>query len=132
MIKRIMASMGGPDQPRWIERDGPRLVLAAIMLVFVIATSLSDGKLLPDFSARQAPAVSSGSSADSIRTGSILVTSADGNTCEYREIDNGTWRIRSVGRVACDDAVKRQAERNGNYTPQTRLEAIRDGFYSKR
>jgi hypothetical protein len=134
MMKRIMAiiGIGRSDQPRWIERDGPRLVLAAIMLVFVIATSLSDGKLLPDFSARQAPAVSSGTSADSIRTGSILVTSADGNTCEYREIDNSTWRIRSVGRVACDDAVKRQAERNGNYTPQTRLEAIRDGFYSKR
>lgn len=117
---------------RFTEQDKRLAVLAAIMLVFVIATSLSDGRLLPDFSARQAPAVSSADQADNLRTGSILITSADGNTCEYREINNETWRIRSSGRVPCDEALKRQAERNGLYTPQTRLEAIRDGFVSKR
>jgi hypothetical protein len=129
MLKRLLGLGGPSDQPRWLERDGPRAVLAAIMLIFVIATSLSDGRLLPDFSARQAPLTSE--AVDDLRTGSILVTSADGN-CEYRVIDNETWRIRTVGRVACDDALKRQAERNGTYTPQSRLEAIRDGFVSKR
>jgi hypothetical protein len=129
MLRRV----GTSDQPHWLERDGPRAVLAAILLVFVIATSLSDGKLLPDFSARHAPAPStSPEPSDDLRTGSILITSADGSSCEYRMIDNKTWRIRTVGRVACDDAVKRQAERNGAYTPQSRLEAIRDGFVSKR
>jgi hypothetical protein len=131
MMRRLLDLIGPSDQPRWLERDGPRAVLAAILLIFVIATSLSDGRLLPDFSARNAPRASP-EPADDLRTGSILVTSADGNSCEYRVIDNDTWRIRSVGRVACDDAVKRQAERNGLYTPQSRIEAIRDGFVSKR
>jgi hypothetical protein len=133
MMKRILDRIGSSDQSGWLERDGPRAVLAAILLIFVIATSLSDGRLLPDFSARQVPApLASSEPAEDLRTGSILVTSADGSSCEYRVIDNETWRIRTVGRVACDDAVKRQAERNGAYTPQSRLEAIRDGFVSKR
>ena len=129
MTKRIRAS----DRHRWTERDGRLAVLAAIMLVFVIAASLSDGRLLPDFSAWRAPATRAGpNSADTLRTGSFLITPTHGNVCEHRIIDNETWRIHSGGRVACDDALKWQAERNGTYTPQTRLEAIRDGFYSKR
>ncbi len=128
-----MKGIGTPNQRGWLERDGPRVVLAAILLIFVIATSLSDGRLLPDFSARQAAGQrASPEPAEDLRTGSILVTSPDGSNCEYRVIDNETWRIRTVGRVACDDAVKRQAARNGTYTPQSRLEAIRDGFVSKR
>ena len=129
MAKRIKAT----NRHRWTERDGRLAVLAAIMLVFVVAASLSDGRLLPDFSAWRAPvARTSPDPADTLRTGSILITPAQGNICEHRIIDNATWRIHSGGQVACDDALKWQAERNGTYTPQTRLGAIRDGFYSKR
>lgn len=118
---------------RFTERDGRLAVLAAILLIFVVAASLSDGRLLPDFSAKQSVATRAKSeAADTLRTGSILITPAQGNICEHRFIDNATWRIHSGGRVACDEALKWQAERNGTYTPQTRLEAIRDGFYSKR
>jgi hypothetical protein len=129
MAKRIRAS----DRHRWTERDGRLAVLAAILLVFVAAASLSDGRLLSDFSAWHAPATRAGPDpADTLRTGSILITPAQGNICEHRIIDNETWRIRPGGHIACDDALKWQAERNGAYTPQTRLEAIRDGFFSKR
>lgn len=129
MTKRISTS----DRQRWLERDGPRAVLAAVLLIFVVATSLSDGKLLPDFSSRPTPvARTSPEPVEDLRTGSILITSADGNVCEQRVIDNETWRIRSAGRVACDAALRSRAERDGAYTPQSRLEAIRDGFVSKR
>ena len=122
-----------PGWLRFTERDGRLAVLTAILLIFVVAASLSDGRLLPDFSALQSSATrAKPAPADALRTGSILITPAQGNVCEHRFIDNKTWRIHSGGRVACDDALKWQAERNGTYTPQTRLEAIRDGFYSKR
>ena len=51
MAKRIRST----DDHRLAARDGRRAVLAAMLLVFVVATSLSDGKLVPDFTPREAP-----------------------------------------------------------------------------
>lgn len=128
MAKRIRTS----NQHLWIARDGPRVVLAAMMLIFVAATSLSDGKLFPDFLTERARVAHSNSEqGDDLRTGSILITPAFGNICEHRVIDNETWRIRRNGSVACDAAGTWQPGRTGAYTPQQRLEAIRDGFVSK-
>lgn len=111
-------------------RDGRRAVLAAMMLVFVVATSLSDGKLLPTFAPDRTPA---GNQADDdLRTGSILITPPDGNVCEHRLIDNETWRIRPNGTVECDAAVTWHAQRNGELSPLSRIEIIREGFVSKR
>ncbi|MGE3990925.1 hypothetical protein [Pseudorhodoplanes sp.] len=118
----------------WAARDGRRAVLAAIMLIFVIATSLSDGRLLPDFAPDAPPASQAGfeTSDDDLRTGSILITPPDGNVCEHRLIDNQTWRIRPNGTVQCDAAVTWHHRDGTAYTAQTRIEAIRDGFVAKR
>lgn len=116
-------------------RDGRRVVLAALMLIFVGAASLSDGKLVPSFAPDRPPvAAAFGSAADddNLRTGSILITPAQGNVCEHRLIDNETWRIRPNGTVQCDAAVTLQVQRSGEYSSLSRIEAIRDGFVTKR
>ena len=114
-------------------RDGRRAVLAAILLAFVAATSLSDGKLIPDFVTGDRPIVAiSQPHGDDLRTGSILITPRDGNICELRLIDNETWRIHSGGQIECDEAVAWNSQRSDVYTAQSRIEAVRDGFVSKR
>ena len=131
MTKRIRSA----EHHRWAVRDGRRAVLAVLMLAFVAATSFSDGKLLPDFMTRDAPAVIRAGlerPVDDFRTGTILVTPKDGNICEQRSIDNETWRIRSSGTVPCEAAVTWQPQRNDSHTSHSRLEAIRNGFVTKR
>lgn len=124
------------DQHLWAARDGRRAVLAALLLIFVAATSLTDGKLLPSFAPDGPPPESRASHEpsddDNLRTGSILITPADGNICEHRLIDNETWHVRANGTVRCDAAVMWRTYGSGAYTPQSRLEAIRDGFVAKR
>jgi hypothetical protein len=118
----------------WMARDGQRAVLAALLMVFVAAASLSDGKLIPDFGSGVAPepTVADRSAADDdLKTGSILITPSEGNICEHRLIDNETWRIRSNGVIACDEAVSWAAQQ-ANRNPSARIEAIRDGFFQKR
>lgn len=116
-------------------RDGPRAVLAVLMLIFVAAASVSDGKLIPDFArdgTRTAPQAGDETDDDNLRTGSILITPADGNICEHRLIDNDTWRIRPNGSIPCDEAVTLGLYGDGQHTAQSRIEAIREGFVSKR
>jgi hypothetical protein len=130
MAKRIRSSR----HHAWAVRDGRRAVLAALLLIFVAAATLSDGKLIPDFlTGKHSGAKTTDRNPDlDLRTGSILITPTDGNICEHRIIDNETWRIRSNGTVLCDAAVSWRPERDGTHTPRSRLEAIRDGFVSKR
>lgn len=120
----------------WAARDGRRAVLAAIMLILVAAMSLSDGKFIPTFAPDSPPtearADNERSDDDDLRTGSIIITPADGNICEHRLIDNETWHVRPNGTVRCDAAVTWRTHGSGAYTPQSRLEAIRDGFVAKR
>jgi hypothetical protein len=131
MAKRIRSST---HHHLWAARDGRRAVLAALMLIFVGAASLSDGKLIPSFLTGEARSVAQPDPQpdDDLRTGSILITPKDGNICEHRLIDNETWRIRLNGTIVCDAAVSWQPHQNGTYTSQSRLDAIRDGFVSKR
>jgi hypothetical protein len=130
VVKRIRST----EHHRWAARDGRRAVLAGLLLVFVGAASLSDGKLLPDFTPREAPAARADlqPEEDDLRTGSILITPPNGNICEYRLIDNETWRIRANGTVQCDAAVTWHPKRGGEHTSTSRIEAIRDGFVFKR
>jgi hypothetical protein len=119
----------------WAARDGRRAVFAAVMLVFVVAMSLTDGRLIPDFAPRETPVAAVAGTQqgdDDLRTGSILITPLDGNICEHRLIDNETWRIHTNGKIQCDGAVTWRPEREGQYTATSRIEAIRDGFVSKR
>lgn len=117
-------------------RDGVYAVLATPMLIFVAAASYSDGKLIPDFVRKNRPAADraqhDSDKNDKLRSGSVLITSRDGNVCERREIDNATWRVRPAGRVECDEAVTWHPRGDDVYTAQSRIEAIRDGFVSKR
>lgn len=116
------------------QRDGRRAVLAALLLLFVIAASLSDGKLLPTFHptlandgiARAEPGD------DDLKTGSILLVPTYGNVCEHRLIDNATWRIRGNGTVACDNAVSWNSGQPERFTSETRIDAIRHGFFPKK
>lgn len=123
------------EQEQRAARDARRAVLAAVMLVFVIATSLSDGGLVPNADPNGAPPrtrAAEGSHEGDLRTGLILITPAFGNICEHRLIDNETWRVRPNGTIQCDAAVAWHRQRNGEHTSQSRIEAIRDGFVSKR
>lgn len=70
---------------------------------------------------------------DDLRTGSILFLPEQGNVCRKRIIDNATWRIRDAGAVICDEAVSWNANSAGNrISPIARIEAIRDGFHTKK
>jgi hypothetical protein len=130
MMAKRSRSMPNDDSSA---RDWRRAVLAAMLLAFVAVTSLSDGKLIPDFITGGRPIVAiSEPHGDDLRTGSILITPRDGNICELRLIDNETWRIHSAGRIECDEAVAWNSQRGDVYTPQSRIEAVRDGFVSRR
>jgi hypothetical protein len=123
------------EHHRWVARDGAYAVLAVLMLIFVAAASLSDGKLLPDLSRMKlppGPQASDETHDDGLRTGSIFITPPDGNICEHRLIDNETWLIRPNGTIECDAAVTLRMHPDGAFTWQSRIEAIRDGFVSKR
>lgn len=120
------------EHDRWAARDGRRAVLAAMLLIFVAATSFSDGRLLPDFNNGSASLGMKSAPDDDLRTGSILITPPVGNICERRLIDNVTWRIHPDGPVKCDAAVAWRAHSSGEYTSQSRLEVIREGFVSRR
>ena len=117
--------------------DGYRAVLAALLLLFVLAATFSDGRLVPSFTgpsgqmqALQGPG-NNAESDDELRTGSILIVPPQGNVCRQKLIDNATWQIRDNGFVLCDDAVSWHSER-GTGQAGVRIEAIRDGFFPKR
>lgn len=111
--------------------DGPHLVLALVLLIFVVAASLSDGRLLPDFASSSKPGQTV-SGDDRLVTGSILIAPPEGNVCEHRLIDNRSWHIRPAGFVACDEAVSWTAQQRNGASAVTRIEAIREGFHPKR
>jgi hypothetical protein len=117
--------------------DGYRAVLAALLLLFVLAATFSDGRLFPSLTgmARQSQdaeaQVNDAESDDELRTGSILIVPAQGNVCRQKLIDNATWHIRDNGFVLCDDAVSWRSDRGAGRSG-ARIEAIRDGFFPKR
>src|SRR5690349_514461 len=95
----------------WVARDAQQAVLAALLIVFVAAASLSDGKIIPDFFGGAGNTKGVGPVPDDeLKTGSIYITSPDGSLCEHRLIDNATWRIRPNGYVACDEAIAGAAQ----------------------
>jgi hypothetical protein len=129
-----MAKFRKPKGDRdWVARDSQMAVLAAVLIVFVVAGSLSDGRIIPDFSsARPASKTVAAVPDDDLKTGSIYITPPDGNICEHRLIDNATWRIYPGGQVSCDEVVSRATQQEGDHNSAQRIEAIRDGFFQKR
>lgn len=129
-----MAKFRKPKGDRdWVARDSQMAVLAAILIVFVVAGSLSDGRIIPDFSgARSASKTVATDPDDDLNTGLIYITPPDGNICERRLIDNATWRIYPSGHVNCDEVASRAAQQEGDRNSALRIEAIRDGFFQKR
>ena len=113
-------------------RDWTRAALAFMMLVFVFALSLSDGRILPAFltadNHSSTPPIEVRASA--LAKGSIYITSPDSPICEYRQIDNNTWRIRGGGSVLCDQAEALSLQQPRNTMP-ARIDAIRDSFFPR-
>jgi hypothetical protein len=113
--------------------DGPWLVLAVLLLIFVFAATASENRIFTrTVPVSSAPVANpSKTTADDLKTGSIFLLPMDGNVCEHRVIDNSSWRIYPGGLVACEEAVALVARPSGP-TFATRIEAIRDGFNPKR
>ncbi len=67
--------------------------------------------------------------AGELQSGAILFVPIEGNICRRRMIDNGTWRIRDDGYVACDEAVSwNSGAQSQKYFVAVRVDAIRAGF----
>jgi hypothetical protein len=118
-------------------RDWRRAVLAFLMLVFVFALSLSDGHIFPDFLTRYTAEAKPQASPVETRTstlakGSIYIASPDAQTCEHRQIDNSTWRIRSAGMVSCEQTGSFSSEQPERNAMPARLDAIRDSFLRRK
>ena len=113
-------------------RDFHRAILAGLLLIFVSALSIYDGRLFPAFKPRTTTYQPGDLTDHALRTGSILIVPRSGNQCRQRLIDNLTWIIRDNGCVHCDEAVTRSIAQSGLETSSQRLDAIRDGFTRKR
>ena len=69
---------------------------------------------------------------DDLTTGSILFVPDTGNVCRRRLIDNRSWTIRVDGYGRCDDAASGlMAQRAGQYSATSRVDAIRGGFFRR-
>ena len=115
-------------------RDWTRAVLAFIMLVFVFALSFSDGRILPAFLTADSPGSTPAieTRASTLAKGSIYITSPDSQMCEYRQIDNNTWRIRNGGTVLCDQTGSLSLQQPERNTMPARIDAIRDSFFPRK
>lgn len=68
---------------------------------------------------------------DELATGSIIFVPVLGNNCRKKLIDNATWRIRDSGPVDCRVALARGAHGNESGWSTSRVDIIRNGFYSR-
>jgi len=128
-------------------RDRNRALWTSAALLLVCSLSLymasNVGKSSDEMRAASRPgfgtghgASASGASGESddvyLATGSILFVPKAGNICRKRLIDNKTWFMRDKGYVVCDEAVSWNANiTSQRYTPTTRVDAIRGGFFRK-
>lgn len=72
-----------------------------------------------------------GQTDDDLATGSIIFVPILGNTCRKKLIDNATWQIRDSGLVDCRAALARGAHGNQLGWSTSRVDIIRNGFYSR-
>ena len=68
---------------------------------------------------------------DDLATGSIIFVPILGNTCRKKLIDNATWQIRDNGLLDCRTALARGAHGNQLGWSTSRVDVIRNGFYSR-
>src|SRR5262245_22997507 len=115
-------------------RESYRSVLAALLLLFVFAVTLSDSQVISLLTSPfQAQRIADDrNDDDELRTGSILFVPDRGNICRQKLIDNTTWRIWDNGFVPCNAAVSWNAGHGKRYTPESRIETISDGFFPRR
>lgn|GEM_PF-1895763 len=115
-------------------RDWSRAVLAFLMLIFVFALSLSDGRIIPAFLTRDSVSEASPieTRASILAKGAIYIASPDAQTCELRQIDNSTWRISNAGTVLCDQTGSLSNQQPHRNAMPARIEAIRDSFFPRK
>jgi hypothetical protein len=115
-------------------RDNRRAL--ALCLLFGAAASVGLGTVI-----RQAPSIDSlriaGNGAgstqteDELATGSIIFVPLLGNNCRKKLIDNATWRITDSGPIDCRTALAQGANGNESGFSTSRVDIIRNGFYSR-
>ena len=128
------------------DRDRALWTSAALLLVCSLSLYMASnvGKSSDELRAASRPGfgtgpgrgAASGAAGESddvyLATGSILFVPNAGNICRKRLIDNKTWFMRDKGYVVCDEAVSWNANiTSQRYTPTTRVDAIRGGFFKK-
>lgn len=115
-------------------QDWCRAILAFVMLVFVFAISVSDGQIFPTFltqnNSETKPSIET--RASKLASGAIYIASPDAQTCELRQIDNSTWRIRNAGTVLCDQTGSLSLQHSERNAMPARIDAIRDSFFPRR
>jgi hypothetical protein len=115
-------------------RDNRRAL--AICLLFGAAASIGLGSVI-----QQVPSIGTlriagngpgfSQADDELATGSIIFVPVLGNTCRKKLIDNATWHIRDSGPVDCRVALARGANANESGWSTSRVDIIRNGFYSR-
>jgi len=117
----------------WFRRDNRRAL--AICLLFGAVGTAGLGTVI-----QQSPLGSIGIAGkgpgygqtdDDLATGSIIFVPVLGNTCRKKLIDNATWYIRDIGPVDCREALARGAHGNQLGWSASRVDIIRNGFYSR-
>jgi hypothetical protein len=63
---------------------------------------------------------------DNLSSGSMIFVPDVGDECRQSEIDNATWRVRSIGTVPCHEALAPKFR--GHSASPTRIDVIRDSF----
>jgi hypothetical protein len=119
---------------RGFRRDNRRAL--TICLLFGAAASIGLGSVI-----QQAPSIGTLRIAgngpgftqadDELATGSVIFVPVLGNDCRKKLIDNATWYIRDSGPVDCRAALARGAHANESGWSTSRVDIIRNGFYSR-
>lgn len=131
-----MPSIGQSQRRRarpQVRRDSRRAL--AVCLLFGVAVTAGLGTVIqhvPSISFRMTgngPGYGQGD--DDLATGSIIFVPVMGNTCRKKLIDNTTWLIRDEGPVDCRAALARGAHGNQLGWSASRVDIIRNGFYSR-
>jgi hypothetical protein len=118
---------------RWFRRENRRAL--TICLLFGGLATVGIGSVIPQVPTSSLRIDFNGPGIvdrdDDLATGSIIFVPILGNTCRKKLIDNATWQIRDSGQVDCRAALGRGAHANQLGWSASRVDVIRNGFYSR-
>jgi hypothetical protein len=131
-----MPTAGKPKRRRarrWFRRDNRRAL--AICLLFGGIAFVGLGTVIQQAPTNTVRIAGNGPGStqtdDELATGSIIFVPILGNNCRKKLIDNATWQIRDSGPVDCRAALAQGAYGNQLGWSTSRVDVIRNGFYSR-